>query len=778
MDKIGINTLRKEAWNKVTGAAKYNGDTKIPGTLYAKVLTSPYAHALIKKIHIAPAMEASGVKAVITGDYMPTLSGPILKDRPPIAKDKVRYWGEPVALVVAHSEAEAMNALQLIEIDYEPLSIVHSIKDAIKADAVLLHENLGSYSCAVQDVYPIPNTNISTHEKIRKGDMDLGWQQSDIVIESSFSIPNSDHIAMETRNAQVQILPNGNVLIDTSSQMPFSVKEELSQLFSIPEGNIIVRVPLVGGAFGGKSSLNLEILAYLASLAVGGKLVRIANTREEDIATSPAKIGVKAKMKIGATKAGHIQAVECTYYVDCGAYTDSGPRMAKAISSDCSGPYRIENLRCDVFSVYTNKTYVTAYRGFGHGASTFCMERILDQLSAELKMDPIELRMKNLIQPGDLSPTRTTMTLSNMGDLNQCLEKLKLIMNWKKGSRIVKKNGMVISKGISCFWKTSSSPTNAISGVILSLHSDGTIQLNFGAVEIGPGMKTTIAQIVAEKLRMNTNKIHVTMEVNTQFSPKHWKTVASMTTFMAGNAALNAAEDLKKKLCTIGATVLRCAPEDLDIGNEQVYVISNPSISIEFKDLAHGYQYADGNSIGGQIVAYGSYIMKHLTLLNQETGQGSSGLSWTVGAQAVEIEYDPKNYTYRILRAATVIDAGTIINPKAAKGVLMGGMSMGLGLGTREEFIYDPHNVLENTSLRTYKLIRLGEQPKYTVDFVETPQQDAPLGAKGLGEHGILGIPSAFANALSLASEANFNKIPISPEDIWRIKTGGSYDTL
>ncbi len=778
MDTIGIHISRKEAWNKVTGAAKYNGDTPVAGILYAKVLTSPYAHALIKKIHIAPAMKAAGVKAVITGDYMPTLSGPILKDRPPIARDRVRYWGEPVALVVASSEAEAMSALQLIKIDYEPLPIVRTIKDAVQPDAVLLHENLGSYSCAVQDVYPIPGTNISTHEKIRKGNMNLGWQQSDVIVASSFSMPSSDHIALETRNAQAQILPNGNVIIDTSSQMPFTIKEDLSQLFSIPEGNIIVRVPLVGGAFGGKSSLNLEILAYLASLAVGGKLVRIANTREEDIGTSPAKISVEAQIKIGATKEGYIQALECTYYVDCGAYTDSGPRMAKAISADCSGPYRIENLWCDAFSVYTNKTYVTAYRGFGHCASTFCMERILDQLSARLKMDPMELRMKNLIQPGDLSPTQTTMTLSNMGNLSQCLEKLKLTMDWKKGSRIVKKNGMVISKGISCFWKTSSSPTNAISGVVLSLHSDGTVQLNFGAVEIGPGMKTTIAQIVAHKLRMNINKVYVTMEVNTQFSPKHWKTVASMTTFMAGNAALKAAEDLKKKLCTIGAAILQCAPEDLDIGNEQVYVTSNPSISIEFKDLAQGYQYANGNAIGGQIVAYGSYTMKHLTPLHQETGEGRSGLSWTVGAQAVELEYDPKNYTYRILRAATVIDAGTVINPKAAKGVLMGGMSMGLGLGTREEFIYDLHNVLENTSLRTYKLIRLGEQPEYSVDFVETPQQDAPLGAKGLGEHGILGIPSAFANALSLAAEADFNKIPISPEDIWKIKTGGHYDTL
>lgn len=778
LERIGISIPRKESWDKVTGAAKYNSDINTPNTLYAKILPSPYAHAIIKHIDISRASKASGVQAIITGDYLPVLSGPVIEDRPPIAKDKVRYYGEPVALVVANSEAEAMNAVKLIKVLYESLPIVNSIEDSIKLNATLIHENLGQYHCAVNDVYPKPNTNIASHEKIRKGNIAQGWQESDVIIESNFSLPKSDHLAMETRNAKAEILPNGNVIIHTSSQTPFSVKEQISKLYNIPEGNIIVRVPLVGGAFGGKATINLELLAYLASTAVGGRLVKIVNSREEDIVSSPSKIGVEAKLKIGATKDGLLKALECIYYVDCGAYTDSGPRMAKAIASDCTGPYNIENVWCDSISVYTNRVYVTAYRGFGHGAFTFCIERILDKLATSLGIDPLKLRMKNAIGPGNSSPTQAPITLSNTGNLTNCLQKLKEVINWQEDTRIESYNGMIRTKGISCFWKTSSSPTDATSGVILTMNADGSVNLNFGAVEIGPGMKTTISQILAEKLKMDINKIHVFMDVDTQISPKHWKTVASMTTLMVGNAVIKAADDLIRKLCSIGSILLKCTPDDLDVEDQKVYLKDDPNIYIEFKNIAIGYKYADGNSIGGQIIASGNYMMKRLTPLNKETGKGKPGISWTVGAQAVEIEYDPKMYTYRLLKAVTIIDVGKVINPKTAAGLIMGGMSMGLGLATREEFSYDDKGILENTSLRTYKLMRYGENPKYIVDFIETPQVDTPFGARGMAEHGILGIPAAVANAISLAAEAEFDKLPISPEEIWKTKSGGHYDTL
>lgn len=776
--RIGVSTPRKESWDKVTGTAKYNGDTISPDVLHARILTSTYAHAIIKSIDITEALKVKGVQAIITGDYFPVLSGSVIEDRPPIARGKVRYFGEPVAVVVANSEQEAMKAKKLIVVDYEPLPVINSISDSIELDATLVHESLALYHCPNTEVCPKHDSNIAGHVKIRKGDIDKGFEESDVIIESSFSIPQSDHLAMETRNVRVQILPDGNVIVYTSSQAPFAVKEELSKLYSIPEGNVIVRTPLVGGAFGGKATVQLEFIAYLASKAVGGRMVKLGNSREEDIASSPSKLGVEAKLKIGATKDGLIKALECNYFVDCGAYSDTGPRMSKAMASGCTGPYNISNVCCDSFTVYTNHCYVTSYRGFGHVASTFAIERILDQLALSLKMDPLDLRMKNAITEGNSSPTQNKLTLSSTGNLLSCILKLKESINWQEGQRIETDKGTIRAKGISCFWKTSNSSTNATSGVILMLNSDGSINLNFGGVEIGPGMKTTISQIVAEKMKMDIDKIHVFMHVDTQITPKHWKTVASMTTFMVGNAAIKAGDDLLRQLRSLGAIVLRCSPEELDVGEQKVYLRDNPSTYIHFKDLAHGYKYPDGPAIGGQMIAHGNYMMKHLRPLDNNNGKGKTGESWTVGAQAVEIEYNPKTYTYQLLKAATAIDVGRIINPKTAAGVIMGGMSMGLGLGTREEFLYDYEGILENTSLRTYKLIRYGENPEYIVDFIETPQIDAPFGARGLGEHGILGIPSAFANAISLAAGADFNILPISPELIWKTKTGGKHDSF
>ncbi|WPC40362.1 xanthine dehydrogenase family protein molybdopterin-binding subunit [Clostridium sp. JS66] len=775
---IGVSIPRKESLDKVTGAAKYTDDTIIPGMLHAKLLTSPYAHANIKSINIEAALKVKGVKSIITGDYCKVLFGANVEDRPPIAEGKVRYFGEPVAMVVANSEQEAMEAIELIKVEYEKLPAINSVNEAIKTDAPLIHPDLSKYACVVDFANPKENTNIASQIKIRKGDMAKAWLESDVVVESSFTMPQSDHLAMETRNARVQILPDGHVIIYTSSQAPFHVKQIISKKYNIPEGNLIVRVPFVGGGFGGKACIQLETLAYLASKSVGGKMVKIANTREEDIRMSPCKIGLEASLKIGATKDGMIKALECTYLVDCGAYSDTAPTMAKAIAVNCTGPYNIENVYCDSFCVYTNHTFATSYRSFGHVSFTFCIERLLDKLAVALGIDMLELRIKNAISPGNFSPTQVKITQSNTGCLQRCLKKLKQVINWRPENIIETNGDMVHAKGISCFWKTSDSPSNATSGAILTFNKDGSINLNCGAVEIGPGMKTTAAQILAKRMNMDVSRIHVFMGVDTEVSPRHWKTVASMTTFMVGRAVLRAAEDLIKQLTKTASIAMKCPEEDLEVSNEKVFLKDDPSIYIAFKDLVYGFSYANGIAIGDQIIGRGSYVMRHITELNKETGKGKPGPSWTVGAQAVEIEYNPKNYSYRILKAVTVIDAGKIINPKAAKGLIMGGMSMGLGLASREEFLYDDEGILQNTSLRTYKPMHFGENPEYIVDFIETPQIDGPYGARGLGEHGIIGIPAAFATALSLAAESDFLKIPITPEVIWQTKTGGKYDTL
>lgn len=770
---VGISVIRKEAWEKVTGQAKYTDDFSSNGILSVHMVTSTYAHAEIKNINISKAAALPGVKAILTGDSYPILCGPLIEDRPPLARKKVRYYGEPIALVVADSDFTAAKAVSLIQVEYKPLPVVNSPSQALEKDAPVLHEQMILYHLTSEDIYPELNTNICDRKKIRKGDVKQGFAASDIILDSKFTLPQSDHIAMETRAVHARIDADGTVFIKTSSQTPFSVRESISQTFNIDLDKIIVEVPFVGGGFSGKAPVQLELLAYMASKAVGGKEVKMINSREQDIASSPCRMGLEATVKLGAAKNGMIQAVQITYLLDTGAYSDVGPRLIKAMIVDCTGPYNIPNVWCDALCVYTNHPYVTSFRGFSHASSAFCIERMMDKLAHALQMDPAEIRAKNALQPGNTSPTQVKITPSIFGNLTACIDKLKALINWDEGTMIEVGNGKVRAKGMACLWKTSNSPPNAVSGVLLTFNTDGSINLNCGCVECGPGMKTTAAQILSEKLKMDINRISVNMEVNTKYNPEHWKTVASMTTYMVGRAVLRAAEDVIQQLKNLAAAVLKCPPEDLEVANEQVSVRQDPSLFLQFKDLVHGYQYPNGNSVGGQILGRGSFIMGDLNLLDQETGAGKSGPYWTVGAQAVEIEYDRKDYTYRFVKAATVLDAGKVLNPKMAEGLVKGGMCMGLGLGSRESFSYDKDGKVLDTSLRTYKVMHFGETPQYLVEFVETPEIDAPYQARGIAEHGIIGIPAALANALSLAAQAELDELPLTPETIWRIKTGG-----
>ncbi len=769
---VGKSINRIDASDKVTGRVKFNSDVIIPGILHAKMVISQQAHANIKNIDISQAVNAPGVQAIITGEYAQgVLTGTFVEDRPPLAVGKVRYFGEPIAVVIADSELEAQRAVNMIKVEYEPLPVLNSPGDAIKPDAVLIHEGLGNYR-RIKECFPTPNTNIANHVKIRKGDMATGWAESDVIVEESFFLPQSDHIAMETRSVRVKIKPNGHVIIHSASQGPYIIRKKLSRHFGIDAGKITVHTPMVGGSFGGKAAVQLEMIAYLASKATNGREVIIVNSREEDMISSPCRIGLEAKIKLGATKEGKLKAAEITYLVDCGAYSDMGAVITKSIASDCTGPYDIENVWCDSMCVYTNHPYVTSFRGFGHSEYTLVIERTMDKLAYALGMDQMELRLKNAIVPGDTTPTQSELTKSNIGNLQKCIERLKALIKWDEGQRIEIGNNKIRAKGMACFWKTSSTPPDAASGAVVTFTPDGYANLSIGAVELGQGSKTVLAQILAEKLKMDVDRINVSMEVNTQDHPEHWKTVASSTSYMVGNAIVAAADDAIQQLKGISAIVLRCSPEDLEIAAGKAFLKNNPQKYIDITEVIHGYKYPNGNSIGGQVIGRGSFIMKHLSSMDKETGKGDPGPLWTVGAQAVEVEFDTKEYTYRIIRAASVIDAGKIINPMAAKGVTMGGMSMGLSLASREGFLYNEKGVVLNPNLRTYKSMRFGQNPEYLVEFVETPEIDGPYGGRGLGEHGLIGMPGALINSLSSAAQADLNKLPLTPELIWRTKTG------
>lgn len=734
-------------------------------------MTSPYAHARIVAIDCAAARAVSGVHAVVTGEDYPVLTGNFVADRPPVAFGKIRYFGEPVAVVVAETERLAKHAASLIRLELEPLPVVQSPSEALKPDAPLVHEALGSYR-RFGDTHPVPGTNIANRVRIRKGDMAAGWAASDVTAEGSYAFNNADHAAMEPRCSIVEAMPDGTIDVTTSTQDPYILKRLFNRFFDADQSKVIVHTPLVGGGFGGKGSVYLEYVAYLASLACGGRPVKVNNTRETDMVSAPCHIGLEARVKLGATRDGKLTAAEITLLFDNGGYADIGTIVVQSAAADCTGPYRIDNVRCDALGVYTNHPYATAFRGFGHLENHFCIERTMDLLAKKLGLDPLELRARNAILPGDTSPTQAPLNRSNLGDLPACIAKLKPLIRWDEGDRVVIGRDRVRAKGYACIWKTSGSQIDSGSGAFLTFNHDGSMNLSVGAVELGQGNRTVMAQILAERMRVPVDQVHVMLDVDTQVTPEHWKTVASSSTMMVGRAVLDAADDAIAQLKRNASLVFGVPVGELDYGDGFVFVRAEPGRRLSFASLMSGYMDANGSAVGEPVLGRGRYQVHGLTTMNPETGKGIPGEQWTVGAEAVEVEYNVRDCTYRLLKAVSVIDAGKVINEGTARGQVTGAMSMGLSFATRESFQYDPNGVVLNPQLRTYKVIRYGETPEYVAAFVETPYGEGPFGARGISEHGTIGMPAALANALSVAAGAQLNRLPLTPETIWRCTTG------
>ncbi len=775
--QIGRSFSRTDGLDKVHGKQEYVNDYQPTGLLHAALKISTHAHAKIKSIDTAEAEAASGVQAVITGDDFPVTLGLYMGDHPPLALHKVRHYGEPVAAVIANTEHQAKNAVELIKVKYEDLEVISSPTDGLKANAPLLHENMDEYT-HIDAVHPEPGSNVANHTKIRKGEAAQAIADAEIVIEDTFSFPPCDHVAMETRAVISEIKANGNVVIHSTTQAPFTVKELLSFNFDIPVGKIKIIAPPIGGGFGGKAGIQLEGLGYLLTKAADGRPVKLVNDREEDMLSSPGHIGMEAKVRLGATADGKLIAAELDYHFDAGAYADYAVNVSNAAAISCTGPYDIPNVRCDSLCVYTNHPFATAFRGFGHVELAFPIERSMDLLAEKAGIDPVEIRMKNAIKEGDTSPTQSLMD-ANTGDLRECIKRAAKMINWDQGSFIKKDENKVIAKGFGLLWKSPAMPPNTGAGAIITFNKDGSLNLHTGIMEIGQGSKTGLAQIVAERFGTSPENIHLVQEVNTETAPHDWSTAASRSLMMAGRAALEAADDAIDQICRTAAIPLRCPPEDLIVEGGRVFLEDEPSIGLPLDDVVHGYVYENGNAIEGQVIGRGNYIARRLSGIDPETGKGRPSLEYTLGAQAVEIELDLNDYSYQIKKAVSCMDVGKVINPNLARGQVVGAISMGIGLARSEGFVFNSREQVVNGVLRDYKVLRYGEEPEYEIDFVETPQGDGPFGLRGLGEQGIIGIPGAIANALSRATGVKLNYIPLLPEDIWQsVKEASHNDSI
>ncbi len=765
LEPVGKSVQRVDMYDKLTGTAQFADDLQFgPGLYYGRLVRSPCAHALVKHIDSTKALRLRGVKAVVTGQELPAQIGLYLKDRPVFARDRVRYVGDPVAGVIAVSEEIAEDAAQLVEVQYEELPAVFDPLEAAQPDAPLLHPDLGKYEVA-SFIFPQPGSNISEHFKLRKGDTESAWSRCAAIVEGTFRLPQIQHVPLETHIAVAKWESSGQVTLWTSTQSPFAERDLIAQSLGIPHGNLRVVAPYVGGGFGGKAGVSMEVYAVVMARAVKGHPVKLRMTREEEFVGTTTRQSLVARTKIGCDAEANLLAMETQYYFGGGAYNDYGVNIARAAGYSCTGPYDIPNVKGDSYCVYTNLPIGSAMRGFGMPEIHWGIEQIMDQLAERIGMDPAEFRRRNCVRTGDTILTGMEMPQI---DLVACIDKVTEAAKWhnrEKPAAPHKKRG----KGIAIMWKAPAMPPNPGSSAVLRFNEDATVQVEIGAQELGQGAFTVAAQIAAHALGVPYEWVRVSAPIDTKFSPYEWQTVASRITWSMGNAIKVAADDAKRQILNMVADHWGEDAANLDIKNGRV-ISYRSERELPLKNMVvYGLPNEDFEGWkGGPVVGQGKFMPTYVTNLDPETGQGTRAVvHYTVGAQAVELEVDTDTGQVEILTVASAYDVGKAINPDLVMSQIEGGAVHGAS-STFEALRFDDQGQPLNSDLADYRIMTAVDAPREIHgDFVETPLEDGPWGARGVGEHVMVPTAPAIANAIHDALGIRFNDLPLSAEKIF-----------
>lgn len=768
---IGKSPNRAESLEKVTGRATYVHDMELPGMLHARVLLSPHAHAKIVSIDTSAAKALPGVKAVITGEDAPYLVGLYMIDKVIIARDIVRYQGEVVAAVAAVDEATAQRAISLIKVEYEVLPAVLTIDEALEAK-VLVHEDINELEYLKGVFFPQPDSNIASWNKNKKGDVEKAFAESDFVIENEMFLPAAAHTPLETHVAIAETDPySDKIKIWSSAQSPFAIRQLLARALKIRESDIQVIVPYIGGGFGGKAGIHLEPVVTLLSKACKGRPVKLQSTREEEFNQLPLRAAMRGRVKTGVMKDGKITAIQAYYDWDSGAYADYGVNVGKTGVYAGAGAYEVPNVEIHSRTLYTNKTFSTAYRGFGHLEFHWVIERQMDLIAQKIGMDPYEFRMINILKPGK-ETISGEMISESTGSPSDCLEAVAKEIGWtgyqtEEEREAQRKTGKIRGKGIAVLQKAPSMPSSTTTAAIIQMDGDGNAKVLIGAIDMGQGSNTAMHQIAAEALDLPMEKVEVVWESDTHKNPYDWQTVASKYTFMGGNAVIRAAEDAIRQMKEIAAQIFRCNVDKLVHKDGNIYHVHQKELCLPYGKLARGYTYENGNAIGGVVIGKGTYIADGLTNLDGETGQGRPALVWTFGAHGVDLEVDIETGDIHIFKIASAFDVGQVINKKLIDGQVIGGVLQGIGSAIFEGFKFDSKGHMLNPSFTDYKIPTAKDIPDEMVPiFIENPQFDGPFGARGVAEHPMISVPSVIGNALYDALGINFYHLPLSPERV------------
>ncbi|MEI7988553.1 MAG: molybdopterin cofactor-binding domain-containing protein [Chloroflexota bacterium] len=766
LNVVGKSVPRIDAHEKVTGAAIYVDDMQFgPGLLFGKIVRSKVPHAIIKKLDVSKVLAYPGVKAVVTGKDTPKPFGLYLKDRTIFVTDRVRYVGDAIAGVVAISEEIAEKAADLIEVEYEELPAVFDPYESFQPDAPIIHPDLGKYE-VVPFIFPQAGTNISQHFKLRKGDVEHAFDQCALILEDTFRLPQIQHVPIEPHCAVARWDIDGNVTVWAASQSPFAQRDLLAQGLDVPHGNLRVIAPYVGGGFGGKAGISIEANVVAMSRAVKGHPVKVRNTREEEFVGTNVRQSVHAHYKIGVDKDGNLLAMEAQYYFGGGASNEYGVNIVRAAGYSCTGPYDIPNVKGDSYCLYTNTQIGSAMRGFGMPEIHWGLEQMMDRMAEKLGIDKAEFRRKNCVRTGDI--ILTGMTMPDI-DLVACIDKVAKAINWGKKeepSAPNKKRG----KGMAIMWKAPAMPPNPGSSAIVRFNEDATLNVYVSGQEIGQGTFTVMAQMAAEAVGIPYEWVRITASpVDTKYSPYEWQTVASRLTWSMGNAVRAAALDVRQKVLDVVAKYWNEDPKDLDIKNGIVVSYKSEKEQPLQKMVVYGLPNENYEGWqGGPIVGSGSFMPTYVTGLDYDTGQGARAVvHYTVGAQAVDLEVDTETGQIDIIKIASAYDVGKAINPDLVLTQIEGGAVHGMS-SAFEGYVFDEKGRMVNQSLVDYKIATAMDAPKKIHgDIVETPLEDGPWGARGVGEHVMVQTAPAMANAIADAVSIRINNLPLSAEKVY-----------
>ena len=756
MTIVGRRAPMLDAHERVTGAATFAANVELPGMLWGKILRSPYPHARIVRLDASRAERLSGVVAVLTGEKLlksplNPYYGPVLPDRPLVAIDRARFAGEPVAAVAAVDQDVAREALDLIEVEYEELPVLVTPQEALAPDAPAIHERLRTREFIT---YPdiVLNTgsgkNIFNHYRLRKGDVEAGFRAARHVFEGTYRTPHQQHCSLEPHITTAR-MDGDRITLWSASSSPFTARFQVAETLRLPQSKVRVIAYNIGGAYGGKTYPRHEPLVAALCWQAGGRPVRVELERSEEFYTITRHAAV-VTLKTGLSGDGKLVARQVQILWGAGAYADVSPRLIKNGGFASPGPYHIPNISVDSYAVYTNTTPSGGFRGYAVPQVTWAYESQMDEIAHVLGLDPLDLRLRNVLHDGDDFATGQVCDELHYPEL---LTTVAEAIGWghkREPESAARRRG----KGIACTVKGTVTPSTSTASV--KLNEDGSATVRTSTTEVGQGSRTVLAQMAADELGLPLERVAVTF-ADTDFTPWDQTTSSIRSTFMMGTAVRRAAGEVRRELLELAAEMLEAAPNDLAIRDGQVLVRGMPE-----RGLAYGaimQRSRRGNLLGsGTFQTEGS--------LDPETGLGIATSHFHQSAAAAEVEVDTETGRVEVLKLHLATYAGRVINPTLAELQNEGNIAFGVGQALMEELVYDGGQIA-NANLADYLIPSMEDMP---VEYASTLLEDVSGEGRvhGLGETGAPPVPPAIGNALFDAVGVRIKELPITPEKVLR----------